>query len=1079
MMTVHQTTRKASARVEDRLHTLLDRFLPASLADRGMTAVRRGKIAIALWLTVIIWAPIYALVYYLMGLAEVAASVLAACVLAFAVPWVLRCTKSVLVTGNYVAFDVFWVLMFIAWHTGGEQAPAMLWTPVPVLVSMCIAGLLSGVVWGVLSVAALAAFHVLQRQGFAFDTPLTHEQEHFLYLIALGSLVVVVLTVSYFYEWLNAWAVKELSERRAALGRTNQDLKRMQAELLAMNQSLQEEVVRRRLVEADLKVHSKALEAAANTIVITDRAGRVEWANPAFTRLTGYAVDEVRGRTPRLLKSGRHDEAFYRDLWLTILAKRVWHGEIVNRRKDGSLYTEEMTITPVIDEHGEIVRFIAVKQDVTERKRMEEERLGHAVLEHETQQLREAKEAAERANRAKSEFLATMSHELRTPLNGVIVMSDLLLSTGLDEKQRRFAWLAKSSGELLLSLINDILDLSKIEAGRLELEEVEFELHEVMGKVCACLRIMAEKKRVVLRCLIDPRTPRRMIGDPGRLQQIVTNLVNNAIKFTQTGQVLVRVSLEESTETHDRIRVTVTDTGIRIDADRQADLFKPFSQLDASTTRVYGGTGLGLAICRRLVELMGGEIGVQSTPGRGSTFYFVVPLRRAPGAGTMRPRCHADLRGLRVLVVDPDEFGRMVMTDVLASAGLKGSASAGGEEALATLRSHSTDDGFFDIVLVDEDLHDIQPAEVAERIVEDPQLQHVIVLWVGESPDRNEETLRSAGFAGCVTKPVQIGRLLSALAESLACAGVDIPCTADTCICREHAASAASTPEAESGARILLAEDNAVNQEAAIELLRRAGHPCDAVGNGREAVEAALSGRYDLILMDCQMPEMDGFEATRRIREHERQGRVLSRAGGRIPIVALTANAIKGDRERCLEAGMDEYLAKPIDTRELRKTVDRLANAEQPTADGAPCESSGPAPGASEIQADGGSRDDGSGPFDLERLLATWQGDSAFAFDLIAKFCDRTSADIAELERHLTAGDGASATRLAHSIKGAAGYAEAPRIRELAERIEALSSDDQLERAAASLTELEAEMRQCLEVRAQHAQNHTTASPAS
>jgi len=901
----------------------------------------------------------------------------------------------------------------------------------------------------------------------------------------------------------------------------------------------------RRLAEEKNLELSAAIEQAAEAVVITDTQARIQYVNPAFTRMTGYSAENVLGETPRLLKSGFQDSAYYEDLWQTILSGRAWQGELFNRRKDGSHYMEQMTITPVLDSNGATVSYIAIKQDITERRAAEEEQrflasivessedaiigqtpdgtimswnhsaellygyraeevlgnpvsmlvwpdkmallrdvtervnrgerippfegaakakdgrridislslspilnpAGHvtaraavirdiserkrveetirrseekyrslvdnipdviftsnalgkpvfvssnieriygytpeeicqtdiwferihpddaprvqgafeamvargqafeaeyriqrkdgrwiwlhakAVSQYEkdgvryvdgiasdvtgrrqaTQELIHAKEAAEAANRAKSEFLANMSHEIRTPMNGVIGMTELVLDSELTTEQRDCLNTVKSSADSLLNVINDILDFSKIEARKLDLECVAFDLRSCVHTTMKALGVRASQKNIELACQIAPDIPEVVTGDPSRLRQILVNLVGNAIKFTELGEVVVQVGKLSEAADQILLEFSVRDTGIGIEPEKQESVYEAFVQADNSFTRRFGGTGLGLAIASRLVGMMGGQIRLESEAGKGSTFYFTARLGIASLPVHQPARASiARLRDMRVLLVDDNASIRRILGGLMNGWGMKPSLVSDGLVALEVLKREADAGRPFPLVIVDSQMPGMDGFALVDRIKRDSQPMSAALMMLTSIGQRGDSArCRELGVSAYLSKPIGESELLEGILEAI---GVRASKLESAPLITQH-----SLREEHRGLRVLVVEDNPVNKHLAVRLMGKLGHKVQTACNGREALSTLEKEGFDLILMDVQMPDINGLEATNEIRRRE------AKCGTRLPIIAMTAHAMNGDRDRCLAAGMDGYVSKPINLQDLAAAIE-------------------------------------------------------------------------------------------------------------------------------------------------------------
>jgi PAS domain S-box-containing protein len=645
------------------------------------------------------------------------------------------------------------------------------------------------------------------------------------------------------------------------------------------------------------------VERAGSAVIVSDPKGRIEWINQGFVRLTGYESADVAGRQQdEVLCGDQSDSAARATLRAAMDAGSGCQIEVLNHTREGSAYWAHIDFQPIRSTGGVLTSFMAICTDVTERHQARET-------------LQAAKEAAERANRAKSEFLATMSHEIRTPMNGVLGFANLLRDTPLNDEQRDFVRTIERSGQNLLAILNDILDFSKIEAGAMTLENIPFDLPDAIEEVVALMAGKAEEKQLELGLSIAPAVPQRVVSDPGRLKQILVNLIGNAIKFTSLGCVHVEVAAIRQ-DGNTSLQIKVRDTGIGIPQVAQAALFQKFTQADASTTRRYGGTGLGLAICRQLIDLMGGRIGIDSTPGAGSTFWFTMPVKVAEAMESSA--APGEIAGRRVLIVDDLEMNRRVLGSQLTDWGAECTMVDGGRQALAILEQAFAAGRPYEVALVDHLMPDVDGAELGQMLHADPRFAELrlILLTSGEQLGSARELLER-GFSAYITKPVVRSRLLrDAMFRALLPAAVQ-PSKLDGV---SPASAEIAAPAAPNLIRVLVAEDNSVNQMVAVRLLERLGCRVDVAGNGAEAVQMATRLPYSLIFMDCHMPDMDGFEATVEIRRRENE---LARTA--MPIVALTASVLQEDRDRCVSSGMDDIIGKPVQPAELARVLRRFA----------------------------------------------------------------------------------------------------------------------------------------------------------
>jgi signal transduction histidine kinase/CheY-like chemotaxis protein len=780
---------------------------------------------------------------------------------------------------------------------------------------------------------------------------------------------------------------------------------------------LEQEVQDRKETEAELHWKTAFLEAQSDAtldgILVVDQKGERIFRNEQFLRMWKIPQDVADGTSNTSQLAYAASMTKYPDEYLERVQHLYGHPDETDRNEieliDGAVL--DRYSAPVLGKDGRCYGRIWAFRDITEWRRNEDA-------------LRLAKEVAEVANRAKSEFLANMSHEIRTPLNGVIGMTDLALDSHPESEQREYLETIKLSADSLLSVINDVLDFSKIEAGKMELDAVAFNLRDCLEEALRPLALRADEKGIELLCDIAPDLPEMFEGDSLRLRQVVLNLVSNAIKFTAVGEVCLSVEVADGENGNGNIRFTVADTGIGIAADKQEAIFQPFTQADTSTTRNYGGTGLGLTICTRLVSIMGGKLWFESEVGHGSQFHFSVQLKILERRAEPRGPISTDrLRGVSVLIVDDNATNRGILLGILGRCEMKMCDVESGEQALAELISASAAGNPYELILTDMHMPTMDGFGLAEKIRHTPGLSTPAIMMLTSAGYRDDaERCRQLGINSYLLKPIQKWELLTAILKVLE---RDSPSPEPTPIVQQKSASAVGS------LHILLAEDNRVNQVVASRMLEKMGHSIVLANNGNEALSLLSQETFDLVLMDVQMPEMDGITTTQKIRASE------VNSCSHIPIIAVTAHAMSGDRERCVAAGMDGYITKPINGRALEETIATVLLGQHGTKSGTSSETT-----EQDVSLDT------TPTWDIAQTLEMLGGDEKLFGEVVEIFMEECPKQMNILRHAIVYGDSAEIERIAHGLKGELGYLGISKVSQKAGELETMGRGRDLQLTA-------------------------------
>jgi PAS domain S-box-containing protein len=794
---------------------------------------------------------------------------------------------------------------------------------------------------------------------------------------------------------------------------------------------LVQDISARKRADEALRRQALMFETIYDGVIVTDLQGHILDWNPAAERIFGYEKTEVLGQTCGMVYKPDEATALTQQMLDSLLREGRWTREIEFIRKDGNKGVCETVVVPLRDDLGKPIAAIGVNRDVTERKEYENK-------------LVEAREAAVEAARAKAQFLANMSHEIRTPMNGVLGMSELLLTTDLNPRQLDFVKTLQVSGEHLLGVINDILDFSKLEAGEMRLDVDELNINRSLEDVLDLCSPQAEAKDLELALLVDTDVPRRLIGDVGRLRQICTNLVSNSIKFTESGEVVIRVSVHQELPDQDKIqlRFAVRDTGIGIHPEDQRKLFQAFSQVDSSTTRKYGGTGLGLAICKQLVEMMGGEIGVESQIGVGSTFWFTITFGKV-AVGTEEnesdrifsnlPISPESLQGKRILIVDDRPINRQIVKYQLEARGMEVDEADNGIIALNAMQASAEAGKPYDVALLDMKMPKIDGSTLGRLILAEPDWAKTkLVLMTSMHAGDSAQPLLKSGFADYLVKPVKESQLLESLQKILA---AEIPATLFS---TQSAIPDPSQPGPQPTClKILLVEDTPINLKLVRHQVQLLGHESESAENGQEALDKIAENDYDIVLMDCQMPVMDGYQAVRTLREREGTDR-------HTVIIGMTAYAMQGDREKCLAAGMDDYLSKPVMVKNLAPVLERWSSVVKGVSPKP--ERPSPAQSTSTLLSD---------VVDWKRLKEISEGDPAFQLELVQGFIKEGASFINQAKQALANKDWVMVANKAHQLKGASSSVAVQTMPDVAEQLRHQAITKNGESSAKLVEELE------------------------